>query len=180
MSSKNYEEYKELNRFPIENCGITVGLVNDNNYDDWIVTLIAPKDTPYKNGLFFLKIHFPPDYPNIAPEVYFITPIYHLNVNPTAPKEEGGESLGHVCISTLNWWKPNYKIKEALLNIYSLFYMHNPDSPYGIERAKEYKYNLELYEKKAKYFTQKYASSNKKMNITQKYPRDQNWDFSYE
>ena len=62
-----------------------------------------------------------------------------MNVNPCAPKKEGDESLGHECISTLNWWKPEYKIRDVLLNIYSLFYMTNVDSPYGINRAQEYK-----------------------------------------
>ena len=179
MSRRNVEEFNILKRNPLPNCGVTVGLVNDNSYDDWRITLIGPKDSPYKGGLFFMNCHFPPEYPNKPPEVYFITPIYHVNVNPTAPIEEGGESLGHVCISTLNWWKPEYKMKEVLLNIYSLFYMHNPDSPYGISRAKEYKQNFGLYEKKAKHFTEKYAGNSKKININQKYDRNKDWDFNY-
>ena len=165
------------------NCGITVGLVDeksDNAYDNWRITLLGPKDTPYSGGLFFMNVHFPPDYPNKAPEVYFLTPIYHVNVNPCAPKNEGDESLGHVCISTLNWWKPEYKMKEVLLNIYSLFYMHNPDSPYGIDRAKEYKQNIKLYEEKAKFFTKKYAGRHNKTNYNQNYERTKDWDFNYE
>ena len=179
MLERIREEYKQLNGNPNGNCGFTVGLVDDNSYYDWQITLTGPKDTSYKGGLFRLRIHFPQNYPTKPPEVYFITPIYHVNVNPTAPIEEGGESLGHVCISTLNWWKPEYKMKEVLLNIYSLFYMHNPDSPYGISRAKEYKQNFGLYEKKAKHFTEKYAGNSKKININQKYDRNKDWDFNY-
>ena len=133
MYKRNAEEYRDLNKNPITNCGVTVGLVNEASYDDWKITLIGPQDTYYKNGLFILNIHFPPEYPNKAPEVFFITPIYHLNVNPTVPKKPGDESLGHVCISTLNWWNPQYTIREVLLNIYSLFYTQNIESPYGIE-----------------------------------------------
>ena len=75
-----------MNDNPITNYGITVGLVKEDSYDDWKITLTGPKDTPYKNGVFILNILFLPDYPNKAPEVYFITPIYHLNINPTVPK----------------------------------------------------------------------------------------------
>ena len=178
MSQRIYEDYKEINNDPIANCGITIGLVNQDSYFDWQITLLGPKEqgNPYKGGLFILKAHFPPDYPNKPPEVFFITPIYHVNVKPTAPKTEGEESLGHVCISTLNWWQPQYKMKEVLLNIYSLFFMHNPDSAYGNERAKEYiEEDSSLYFEKAKYFTQKYANFQNNYN---NYDRSQDWDFN--
>ena len=176
MSRRNVEEYRDLNANLISNCGITVGLINEGSYDDWKVTLTGPKDTPYINGIFILNVHFPPEYPNKAPEVYFVTPIYHLNVNPKCPKKEGDESLGHVCISTLNWWNPQYKIKEVLLNIYSLFYMHNIDSPYGIDIAKEFNEDEGcIYYEKARHFTEKYAYPR---NINNNYNRDQDWDFT--
>jgi len=175
MASRVYEEYLELNKNPIDNCGITIGLVNEDSYYDWKITLIGPKDTFYKNGIFFLRAHFPNDYPNKPPEVYFITPIYHVNVKPTAKKSEEEESLGHICISTLNWWKPQYKMREVLLNIYSLFYMHNPESAYDIERAKEYNENIAAYYQKAKLLTKKYASPNNNYN---NYDRTQDWDFT--
>ena len=178
MSKRNVEEYKYMNAHPINNCGITIGNIEDDSYDHWRVSLIGPKDTSYKGGLFYLEIHFPPDYPNKAPEVYFITPIYHLNVNPCAPKKEGDESLGHICISTLKWWKPEYKIREVLLNIYSLFYMANVSCPYGINRAQEYKEDRDTYEEKVKYFTKKYARFSNTMNCRHTYKRDQDWDFT--
>ena len=178
MTKRNVEEYKELNGNPITNCGVTVGLVNEDCYDDWRITLVPPKDTSYKNGLFFLNIHFPEDYPKTAPEVYFLTPIYHVNVNPCAPKAEGNESLGHVCISTLNWWKPEIKMKQVLLDIYSLFYMANPNSAYGLSRAKEYNEEKDVYEEKVKYFTKKYAGPKNTKNSTFKYDRTHDWDFN--
>ena len=176
MVERLIEEYKEINNNPNGNCGMTIGLVNENSYYDWKITLFGPKEkeNPYYGGLFYLRAHFPPDYPNHPPEVYFMTPIYHVNVKPTA---EGNESLGHVCISTLNWWKSEYKMKEVLLNIYSLFFMHNPDSAYGTERAKEYNESEDLYFEKAKYFTKKYASQKDNYNYNN-YDRSQDWDFN--
>ena len=178
MSERLYEEFKENSSNPDGNCGITVGLVNDSYYD-WQITLTAPKETVYQGGLFILRAHFPPDYPIRKPEVFFITPIYHVNVKPTAPKTEGEESLGHVCISTLNWWNPQYKMKEVLLNIYSLFYMHNPDSAYGMDRAKEYNETEEhdIYFSKAQFFTKKYANP-KNNNNYNNYDSSQDWDFN--
>ena len=177
MSKRNVEEYRDLSQNPITNCGVTVGLVNENSFDDQKISLTGPKDTLYRNGFFILNIHFPPDYPNKAPEVYFITPIYHMNVNPCAPKNPGEESLGHVCISTLNWWNPQYKIREVLLNIYSLFYMHNVESPYGTERAKEYMEDDGcVYFEKIKKFTEKYANPK---NFNNNYDRNQDWDFTF-
>ena len=153
--------------------------MNENDYTEWKVSLLGPKDTSYKNGLFFLSIKFPNDYPNKAPEVCFLTPIYHVNVNPKAPKTSGDgvESLGHVCISTLNWWKPEYRMREVLTNIFALFYMANPDSPYGLNRADEFKFNRTLYEEKIKKFTKKYANP---MKGNKEYPRDKDWDFNLE
>ena len=179
MAQRAFEDYIEINNNPIANCGITIGLINKDSYMDWKITLIGPKDSPYKGGLFFLNAHFPDDYPNKPPEVYFITPIYHMNVKPTAKKSEEEESLGHICISTLNWWQPQYKMKEVLLNIYSLFYMHNPDSAYGTERAKEYNDEKDkdhsTYFEKARYFTKKYASP---LNNNYVYNKNQDWDFT--
>ena len=173
------EEYNELSKDPITNCGMTVGLVNENSYKDWRVTITGPKDYVYRDGFFFLNVHIPDNYPNQPPEVCFITPIYHLNVNPKAPKnkEDGFHKLGNVCISTLNWWRPEYKIREVLLNIYLLFYFQNPESAYGIDRAKEYNDSdgISFFYEKAKYFTKKYAFLN---NSYKDYDAIQDWDFN--
>ena len=170
------KEYMEINNSPNSNIGVTVGLPNELNFFEWQVTMIGPKDSSYKGGIFILSIKFPQDYPNHPPEVCFQTPIYHVNVNPKKSYNSTGEPLGHVCISTLNWWKPEYKMTEVLINIFGLFYMANPDSPYGIDRANEFRNNRALYEEKIKYFTKKYANP-AYCSIEQKY--DDSWDFSY-
>ena len=168
------EEYQEISSNPIANIGVSVGLVNDNLFE-WQATMIGPADSSFRNGLFLLRIKFPDNYPQKAPEVRFITPIYHVNVNPHVPKNGGSESLGHVCISTLNWWRPEYKMREVLTNIFALFYLGNPDSPYGLDRAQEMRDNPALYEEKIKYFTKKYANPAKSPKITE----DADWDFSF-
>ena len=167
------EEYKDLIISP-NNCGISVSLFNDSDYTKWRATLLGPKDSSYKGGLFILSINFPNDYPNKAPEVCFLTPIYHVNVNPKVPttQGEGVESLGHVSISTLNWWKPEYTMREVLTNIFAIFYMANPDSPYGLDRADEFRNDRAAYEEKARYFANP-------MKTSKEYDRTHDWNFNF-
>ena len=169
------EEYKDINRNPISNCGVTIGLMNESDYTKWRVTLLGPKDSSYKGGLFTLSINFPNDYPNKPPEVCFLTPIYHVNVNSIAPKTqgEGVESLGHVCIECLNWWKPEYTMREVLTNIFALLCMPNPYSPYGLDRFDEFINERATYEEKARYFTKKYANP---MRLFQEYDKNKEYD----
>ena len=122
-----------------------------------------------------MYVEFPDDYPTNPPKVVFITPIYHLNINPYKSNIPGAEPLGQVSISTLYLWKPEYTIEELLTNIFCLLYNPNPDSPYGLDRAYEFRTNRQLYEDKIKYFTKKYA--NPLSHWTKKY--EESWDFSY-
>ena len=170
------EELSDLSANPIANIGVTIGLPDENNIFEWQCSLMGPKDTSYNGGLFFLKVKFPDDYPAKPPEVCFKTPIYHININPHKPKtqEKGAEGLGHVCISTLNWWKDTYTMREVLVNIFGLFYMANPDSPYGMERADEFRFDRAVYEEKVKYFTKKYAHPSV---ASREY--DSDWDFTF-
>ena len=163
-------EYQDLLQNPIASLGVCVGMPDPNNPYIWQCTMIGPTDTSFRGGIFYLRIIFPKDYPNSAPEVTFITPIYHVNVNhikqPTCP-------LGHICLSTLNYWNPQYRMREVLTNIFALFYMGNPESPYGIDRQGEMMGNPQLFEKKIAYFTQKYASPQLG------FKEYDHWDFSY-
>ena len=168
-------EYNDLYSHPDTNIGLKVGLPNANNYFEWRCSIMGPEDTSYGGGIFFFKVLFPDNYPNSAPEICFTTPVYHVNVNPKKSFEKYSENLGHICISTLNWWKPEYTIREVLTSIFALFYMGNPNSPYGIDRADEFRNNRKLYEEKVKFFTRKYASP----NVAEK-EYDTDWDFTYD
>ena len=54
--------------------------------------------------------------------------------------------------------KPEYKMIEVLANIFGIFYETNLDSPYGIDRVNEFRFNKALHEEKIKYFTKKLQS----------------------
>jgi len=36
---------------------------------NWVATMLAPDDSPYKNGMFYLAVKFPKDYPFKPPLV---------------------------------------------------------------------------------------------------------------
>ena len=74
------EEYKQLNSSPLVNFGITVGLFNEDNMFEWKCTILGPKDTFYKGGLFFLKIIFPDNYPNSKKKYYQNFSLYYIKI----------------------------------------------------------------------------------------------------
>jgi len=150
--------------------GFTLSLINNNLYE-WKFTLKGPKDSPYSGGFFYLKATFPKDYPLESPEICFITPIYHLQVNYCKIPIEGAKQLGHISNPILNCWKSETKMKEVIASIFVLFFLDNPDCPYGFDRAKLYRNNNSLFRKRIQYFIKKYAS-------THEYKEYSKWDFS--
>ena len=164
-------EFTAINRKPIINIGCTVGLFVADDFYKWRCSLLGPKDSPYRGGIFYLTLTFPKDYPKSAPEIRFFTPIYHLNICPYK------NSLGLVYPNFIKNWNPSTTPAEILSKIYAIFYIHNPDSPFGIKRAEEYLINKPLYEEKAKYFTKKYGNP---MSCTRSYDLNKDWNFDYE
>ena len=165
------KEYYDINKYPINNLGITTGLFEEDDIFFFFFSILGPKDTSYSGGLFYLRVIFPEDYPNSAPDFIFITPIYHLNVNPSQ-KNEGNERLGHLNIKI--WWKPEITARQLLTQLAFIIYNPNPDNAYELDRVIEYKFKRALYEEKAKYFTKKYAHP-----LNSSIRRAQRWDFSY-
>ena len=144
------KEFDKLQNDPILSLGCTVGLNEEYNKDifHWKITLIGPIDTAYAGGMFFLTADFSEGYPETKPEVRFVNKIYHLNVSPPN---------GHICISTLNNWKPKTPMVDVISAIFALFYDQNPKSPYSGEMAREYESNRPEFDRKAKEWTQQYA-----------------------
>ena len=145
--SRLKKEMNELLNNPPCNC--SAGLVNDDNFYIWQATILGPTQSPYEGGIFNLKIEFPQDYPFKPPKVQFVTPIYHCNVS----------SNGSICLDILkDQWSPALTISKVLLSICSLLDDPNPNDPLVADIADLFIKNKELFVKKAREYTLRYAN----------------------
>jgi ubiquitin-protein ligase len=112
-------------------------LVNNSLYK-WHVSLNGPDNTPYKGGTYLIEIVFPDNYPDIKPDIRFLTKIYHPNIDPT----------GLVCIK-------DWSSSVSVLNLidYTLYLLSNPNflDPVNISVKKD------EYEERAKRWCRMYA-----------------------
>ena len=165
-------EIQFIQNFPFTDINIHIDLPKDDNVFEWKGFFIGPDDTPYKGGIFNFKIIFPDNFPEYRPHLIFLNPIYHINVRYY---DSPLEHLGYLACSLFTYWIPNkMSIREVLTKLYLMFYLNNSDSPYGLERAIELRNNPNLFFRKVKYFTEKYANP---ISASQIYDHD--WDFTY-
>ena len=146
MSLQRIEkELKELASDPPGN--VSAGPLKDDLYE-WEATILGPEDSPYEGGVFFLRIHFPTDYPFKSPKINFTTKIYHCNINAN----------GGICLDILKeQWSPALTISKVLISICSLLTDCNPDDPLVPEIAELYRRNRIQHDAKAKEYTLQYA-----------------------
>lgn len=140
-------ELIDLANNPPANC--SAGPVGDDMFH-WQATILGPESSPYAGGVFFLNINFPSDYPFKPPKVNFITRIYHCNIN----------SNGSICLDILkDSWSPALAISKVLVDISKLLIDPQPDDPLVPEIANQYKTNRSEFDRIAREWTAKYASS---------------------
>ena len=141
----------------------------NNNIFEWIFSIEGPYSSLYRGGKFYLKIIFPKDFPKKGPEVIFVTPFYHINVNN---KGQPSLPLGRINTTILNWWNPKTSIKEVIMDIF-FFFMDNPVNHESYDEAKIYEKSPQKLFERIKYFTKKYADP------SLPYKEYDSWDFSY-
>ncbi|XP_010254128.1 PREDICTED: uncharacterized protein LOC104595209 [Nelumbo nucifera] len=112
----------------------------------------GPEGTVYAGGVFKIKIQIPERYPFQPPNVTFATPIYHPNI----------DNGGRICLDILNLppkgaWQPSLNISTVLTSIGLLLSEPNPDDGLMCEASKEYKYNRQAFDQKARSMTKIYA-----------------------
>ncbi len=91
--------------------------INDSDFYFWKVVIKGPDSTPYKDGTWLIYVHFPTTYPSMPPNIRFVTPIKHCNVN----------NYGRICHSILD---RNYTQQVTMSLILQCIYglLLNPDT----------------------------------------------------
>ena len=115
---------------------------------------ILPQSEPYCHASFLIEIKLPPEYPFKAPEVIFLDPIYHPNVD---------ESGRHCCcwgISCDETWKPTTPLTDLILAVIHII-DNKPDPGHcigtGSQLMEEYQSNYLKFYKKALEHTLSYG-----------------------
>ncbi|KAG7984301.1 hypothetical protein I3843_04G153100 [Carya illinoinensis] len=121
--------------------------------------IAGPEGTVYADGVFHVKIQIPERYPFQPPSVTFSTPIYHPNI----------DNGGRICLDILNLppkgaWQPSLNISTVLTSIGLLLSEPNPDDGLMCDASREYKYNRQAFDQKARSMTEKYAKAGARRN----------------
>ena len=142
------KQFKDINKS--SDLGISVGLVNENDFYNWSVVIFGPPDTIFEGGFFKAILTFPEDYPNSPPKMKFTSKMFHPNIYPD----------GRVCISILHppgkdafneqekmeeKWRPSLGAEEIILSVISMLNDPNCDSPANIDAAVMLRNNPEQY-----------------------------------
>jgi len=134
---------------------VSVGLVDDSNIYEWELMLIGPDGTLYEGGFFNAILKFPKDFPNMPPEMRFITPMWHPNIHED----------GKVCISILHppgtdehntqelaeeRWRPVLGVEQIIISVISMLSDPNDESPANLDAAIQWREDNKGFKKKVR------------------------------
>jgi ubiquitin-conjugating enzyme E2 D/E len=114
-----------------------------------LLTMEGPPYSPYRDGIFHLRITYPYDYPFRPLKLRFLTPIYHPNI------DDGGD----ICMDLLSHnWIANNTIEIVVMALCSLLSDPDVEDPLVPELAALYVKDRSLYEKNAEAYTKMHAT----------------------
>ncbi|KAF8821355.1 ubiquitin-conjugating enzyme subfamily protein [Cardiosporidium cionae] len=119
------------------------------------IRMTGPAGTPYEGtdsfwrcGQYKLELFLPQEYPMKAPQVRFLTKIYHPNI----------DKLGRICLDILKEkWSPALQVRTVLLSIQALLSAPEPEDPLDTIVADHFKNNRADAEKMARRWNEMYA-----------------------
>ena len=140
------KELAELDKNPMS---FATGGPAGDDLRHWSIMLEGPEETPYKGGVFSIELKLPAEYPFKAPQIKFLTKIYHPNI-----KTDTGEICNDVLVAR---WGPTLNIRYTLETIRELLVNPNAEHPLEPDIAQEYMERRGDFNKKAKELVDKEA-----------------------
>ncbi|CAN1300743.1 Ubiquitin-conjugating enzyme E2 5 [Linum perenne] len=90
---------REMDLMKLMMSDYKVEMINDG-MQEFFVEFHGPKDSPYQEGMWKIRVELPDAYPYKSPSIGFINKIYHPNVD---------EVSGSVCLDVINQtWSPMF------------------------------------------------------------------------
>lgn len=107
-----------------------------NSAQNIILGRILPNSNVYNQASFQIEIRLPSEFPFKPPEVRFLTPIYHPNVDEN----------GKICVDLLNsadTWKPTTPLVDVIKNIVEL--IDNPKIDHALNAGRKREKHVSLF-----------------------------------
>lgn len=156
------KDYKEFQKN--KPLGVVGGPIDEQNLNEWEVTIPGPEESPFEGGNFKVKICLPEDFPNSPPQCCFLTKVFHPNIN---------FKTGSICVNFLKktsfffdkmnnkkTWTNRTTICDVIVGLYALLKFPNQDDPLNSNARDLFVRDKERYEQLAKSFTNKFAKIN--------------------
>jgi ubiquitin-protein ligase len=117
----------------------------------WTVFFTGAAGTPYEQRCFLLFIDFEL-FPALAPEVRFVSPVYHCNVN----------NDGRSCLDVLSTWNPESSVRAILKEIAKLMACPNSHAAIDSVKGSLFQENRALYLSNAREWAAKHGKATSK------------------
>lgn len=141
------QEMRQLHRSPHPAVDIFPSCCN---VGFWQATMSGPDGTAYAGGVWKIYVQFPADYPVVPPQLRFITPIKHCNIN----------QHGRVCHSILGRnWTRDTSMQVVLQNVYGLLLEPDVEDPLDSTLALAFYDDNGLYETSIVEYVEKHAKA---------------------
>jgi ubiquitin-conjugating enzyme E2 H len=123
---------------------------DDEEEDTLYICISGPKESPYENGFYWLRMVITKDYPFKSPSVIFLTPIFHPNIEYES---------GSICLDAINeQWTPVFNFERIFtIMIPQLLSYPNPDDPFHLYASELLLKDSEKYNQIAKSINDRYA-----------------------
>ena len=111
MATANAERrlLKDLQKIQEDTVNDTImAMPDENTVFEWTAVIMGAEDTDWEGACLKLRMKFADTYPNKAPEIKFVTKMFHPNIYKD----------GRICLDILNEkWTPSYSVHTILTSI---------------------------------------------------------------